>query len=153
DLAPAHPPRGLRRLPDHGRHPPRRCRGRGARAARAPARHPLRGRRHDRQGHRRGAPPGRRTCRVAVGRRSRRRRRRPQRSSGTAPRGSGRETGRDAGRRPHPPARARVPRGRRGDPRAARRRRPRVGLPARDRGARRPRRLLRLLPRPHLRAA
>src|ERR671939_144478 len=39
-----------------------------------------------------------------------------------------------------PPARARVPRGRRGDPRAARRRRPRRRLPALDQGDGRPRR-------------
>ena len=49
-------------------------------------------------------------------------------------------------------ARARVPRHRRGDPRAARRRRPHLRLAARHLRARRARRHLGLLPRPDLRA-
>ena len=48
---------------------------------------------------------------------------------------------------------ARVPRRGRGDPRAARRRRPHPRLAARDHRAGRARRLVRLQPRPHLRAA
>ena len=54
------------------------------------------------------------------------------------------------GRRPAPRARDRVPRRRRGDPRAARRRRPHPGLRPLDRRAGRARRHVRLLARPEL---
>ena len=71
---------------------------------------------------------------------------------GQAARGGRGATGRRDRRRPHARARARVPRDRRGDPRAARRRRPDLGLRPLDHRARRTRRHRRLLARLQLRA-
>ena len=66
DIAPSHPARRRRRLPDDGRHPAGRHRRRRPRAARAAPRRRVRCRRHRRRGDGPGPPAGRGPGRVRV---------------------------------------------------------------------------------------
>ncbi len=110
------------------------------------------GGRHGREGQRQRPPARRRPRRRARGPAPRHRRRRPRRCRTAAC--SSRSTSGPIRCRSTaaPVARARVPRGGRGDPRAARRRWPHLGLPALHHRARRARRHQRLPPGPQLRA-